>query len=154
MKLNRIIFVVSFGFLMSTIATGCATTTIEGAKARAVTLSRLKTEGESFVKKGLESDEGLIVLIQKGESVKLNLAGNLGFAKVAPGENSVEFLQDIYIYVSKKNMMISPDGVRFTPIHKGKAVKKLFGKKQGTFSLGFGITKEEGATISAAAGWQ
>ncbi len=135
---------------------GCAVKTVEGAKARAMSLSELAGDKASEMKEWAEGKrENFVVWIKKGETVKLKLEGDAGFAKIETKEDSVRFLEDVYLCIDRKNgFLISPDGVRFAPIQRGKAVKKLFGKRRGTFQLGLGVTEEEGPVIHLSAGWK
>jgi len=71
-------------------------------------------------------------------------------AKLEPTKNSFVFTQDTYVLISYSRFMISPDGERWASIQDFKAQKELFGPSEGKSALliGFGITKDDGASIT------
>ncbi len=92
--------------------------------------------------------DGLIVHVPAGETVPLEVAVQLPFAQVDAGENQLRFTRDIYLFISTKAILLSPDGVSFAPIYKFKSIKRLFGASQGSLRIGFGANKERGPTVS------
>ena len=78
------------------------------------------------------------------------LKGKSPVVSLMTGENRIKFEQDVYLFISSSGVMLSPDGKKFAPIHKMKALKKLFGMDKGSLSIGFGISKETGPEIRVA----
>lgn len=140
----------------SMVTMGCAVQHVQGAKARAIPLSQLKNGEAATLKAWAEGKEdNFIVAVKKGQSIPLNIKGDVGFAKIEAGENAVVFTQDVYLFISRtQGLLLSPDGERFAPVHKVRALKKLFGKEHGTVSVGLGVTKTDGAFVNLAAGLQ
>jgi hypothetical protein len=131
-------------------AAGCAVQTVPGAREAAKPLSALDPSAMQQWMEG--KTDRLVLLARKGESIKLKIKGDVGFARIAAGENALEFLQDVYLCIDRKEgLLISPDGERFAPVHTPRALKKLFGKRRGTFSLRFGATGEEGTFVEIGA---
>lgn len=103
-------------------------------------------EGE-YVKK--LNGKGLLVKFDKGDVIPVEIISQLPFASLESGENRLCFSQTTYIFLSKDGAFVSPDGQRFAAVYDGKAVKKLYGAKKGSLSIGFAISKESGARIKA-----
>ena len=131
----------------------CGGRSLRVARGRALSHSQIQGEGgKRLTDEQRKQDNEMIVRIEKGELVNLNLAFDVGFAKVVQGENKIQFRQDIYLLIYRKDgLMISPDGERFAPIHKVKAIKRLFGKKKGFLSVGAGISEEQGPHLTLGA---
>lgn len=132
-------------FMVALPGLGCSGITRAPA-AKTVTLSDLRQQKENLGQEIVR--DGLIIHVPAGETVPLELDVLLPFAQVAPGENQVRFTKDIYLYVSKKAILLSPDGVSFAPIHKFKSIKRLFGASRGTLQIGFSADKEKGPSVA------
>lgn len=93
-----------------------------------------------------------ILHVPRGRAVPLKVDISLPMLRVVPGDNAVIFKQDVYLYLSSKKVRVSPDGVRWADMKNMKAVKRLFGLKQGHLSIGFAATKEEGSYMLIGVG--
>ena len=112
-------------------------------------MQELKQNGSQIAQE-IQKD-GLVVHLKAGESIALELAAELPFAKLQPGDNKLSFTRDVYLFISREGVMLSPDGVSFAPLQKVKGLKKLFGAEKGFFKVGFKVSKDEGAAISMTA---
>lgn len=92
---------------------------------------------------------GLIVRVPAGTRLPLRLQVDTPFpAVVEPGDNHVRLDRDVWFYLRGRQMALSPDGERWADIGRWKAVARLFGGGGGgSFSVGAGITREEGPAI-------
>ena len=120
---------------------GCSHVTTVG-NVKTVTFKELTADtapiGEAF-KKG----EGLVVHVEKGDMVPVELTGVFPFGELNACENTLHAAEDFYLYVSpKEGLMISRNGTQFAAIHDIKGIKKIYGFKSGDVSLGFRATKE------------
>jgi hypothetical protein len=134
--------------LVLALAIGCSGITTIGP-VKTVTTKELKQNSEQLAQ-ALQGD-GMVVHLTAGESIALELAAELPFAELEPGDNQISFTRDVYLFISKEGVMLSPDGVSFAPLHKMKSLKKLFGADKGSFRVGFKVSKEDGAAVSMAA---
>jgi hypothetical protein len=91
-----------------------------------------------------------IVHIAAGETVPMQIQLELPLATLQAGENVLQFKCDVYLYIARDAMEVSPDGVRWATMGDFDAIKELFGVGQGSFRLGFGATADEGAIVTAA----
>jgi hypothetical protein len=139
------------GFLVLGVALlfgGCShVTTVKNVKT--VTFKELTADrapiGEVF-KKG----EGLVIHVEKGDKVPVELTAVFPFGELSAGENTLHAAEDFYLYVSpKEGLMISRDGVQFAAVQNIKGIKKIYGFKSGHVSLGFRVTKETPLELQA-----
>jgi hypothetical protein len=130
------------------LASGCSGITTIGP-VKTLTMQELKQNGSQIAQE-IQKD-GLVVHLKAGESIALGLGAELPFAKLQPGDNKLLFTRDVYLFISKDGVMLSPDGISFAPLQKVKGLKKLFGADRGFFRVGFKVSKDEGAAISMTA---
>ena len=86
--------------------------------------------------------------VEEGTRLPLELDSSLPFATFETGESFVEFVSDVYLYMSDKKFMVSPDGQRWAEMGDWKAIKRVFGFKQGHLAIGLGVIKDRGAFMS------
>jgi len=137
--------------------TGCASIhKIAIDRGKVIAVANIITEQAKMedLSKGIQAGKDYVFFIGKGQSIPLKASLNLPMAKIAPVKNSIIFTQDTYLMISKSGLMISPDGERWALIQDLKTQKELFGagKSKGYLSIGFGITKEDGAAITLDVG--
>ena len=104
------------------------------------------------VGKGIAAGKEYIFRIEKGQRIPIKLLMGSPIGTLEKSENIFSFDRDVYLLISKENMQVSPDGLRWAHINSMGSLKKLFGFKQGHVSVGFGATKEEGTFISLDVG--
>jgi len=63
-----------------------------------------------------------IVMLPKGTKIPMNVAAEMSFVSLEPGKNSW-FSRDVYLFISMKKTMISPDGERWPWSAIGKRLK-------------------------------
>jgi len=90
----------------------------------------------------------VVFRISKGQAIPLKTAVNLPMARIEAGQNNIVFTKDTYLMARQTGLWIGPDGQRWADINDIKSVNKLFGSGHGGGSMGFHITKEDGAFIS------
>ena len=140
------------GFLLLSV-TGCASIHHQAIdRGKVIPVANLSSERATLegLGKGLQEGREYVFLIRKGESIPLKVRLTLPMAKLEPAKNSIVFTQDTYVLISYSRFMISPDGERWASIQDFKAQKELFGPSEGksSLSVGFGINKEDGASIT------
>jgi hypothetical protein len=113
----------------------------------------LKTLEENPDKHGMKGgwelpDKGLIVKIPKNSKVPLRIQFEASFMTLVPNKNYFQFDRDVFLYLSKKKFMISPDNEKWAFVHDAEALKKLFGDKHGELKIGFGVNSETGAMFN------
>ena len=91
--------------------------------------------------------DGLLIKFDRGDIIPVEVTSRLPFASLESGENRLVFSQTTYVYLCRTGAFVSPDGKRFAPVYDGRAIKKLYPAQKGTFSIGFSITREEGAKL-------
>jgi hypothetical protein len=84
----------------------------------------------------------VIVHVKKGDTLPVEISASLPFAKLVAGENKIVVTQDVYIYIDRKSMLVGRDGTQFAPVYDMKGLKQIFGFKNGTLRVGFGMDKE------------
>ncbi|MBN2528980.1 MAG: hypothetical protein JXR76_21505 [Deltaproteobacteria bacterium] len=113
----------------------------------AIPASRLKDNAGDYSAK--LHKEGLLVKFEKGDTIPVAITSQLPFATLTSGENQFVFARPTFVFLNKEGLFISPDGKKFAPIYNTRALKKLYNARQGTFSIGFSLTKDSGAQIKA-----
>lgn len=88
----------------------------------------------------------LIVKIDKGHSVPLYLSIDSNIVKLEVDQNKIYFDRDVYLYLSKSKLLLSPDGKRWVSF--GKGMKELFGVRKTSIGLGLHANKKQGAIIT------
>ena len=91
--------------------------------------------------------DGLLVKFDKGDVIPVEVTSHLPFATLQSGDNQLVFSQTTFVYLSRKGAFVSPDGIHFAPVYDGRALKKLYPARHGTLSIGFSVTREEGAKL-------
>lgn len=132
------------------VLTGCAGVqrmSLEGIEV--VTLDELRTNAgpiESAVKSG----RPVVVRVRAGERVPLDAAITTPMLTLEAGENALRFERDGYLHIARGAMLVSPDGERWTAVGNGRGLRRLFGVRHGTVSIGFGVTAGRGPVVTAA----
>lgn len=98
------------------------------------------------------AQNGLVVKLYKGQKVPLKLFVEMPFASVESGDNKLVLKQDMFVYFCKDGVYVSPDGKTYAPVHKPKAIHKLYGTKKGYLSIGIGASKNENTTLKVGLG--
>lgn len=119
---------------------------VERGQYEVLTLETLESDGERFASQLM--GEGVIVLLEKGREVPLDLLIRSPLLTAKSTEGTVTAERDLYLLISGKGLLLSPDGRRFAPVQNQRSMKKLFGLDGGQFALGFGVTREEGAKVT------
>lgn len=119
---------------------------VERGRYEVVTVDTLESEGARLVPQMV--GDGLIVLLEKGREVPLDLLLSSSLLTVKSTDGTVTAERDLYMLITGQGMMLSPDGKRFAPVQNQRSMKKLFGLDGGSFALGFGVTREEGAKVT------
>lgn len=127
--------------------------TLTRGEARTLSLPDLLAEVAEKKEAFRLPEGGLIVRVPPGSRVPFKLALATPFATFEPGDNHLRFDREVYFHVRGRSMALSPDGERWADVTDWKAMKRLFGAGQGYFSLGAGITREDGAVIQATLGF-
>ena len=84
-------------------------------------------------------EQGIIVKVDKGTRVPLNIDVSAPFASIEPGTNHVRFERDLFVHLTRSGMEISPDGQRWAKVEDLRGLKQLFGSGGGSFAFGAGI---------------
>ncbi len=93
--------------------------------------------------------DGVIVEFEKGDAVPVTVIAELPFASLESVENHLVFSKNTWILLARGGAFISPDGRRFAPVYDVKALKKLYGVKHGSLTIGFAVSREEGTQLQA-----
>jgi len=73
-------------------------------------------------------------------------------ATLQPGVNTLRFERDVYLFLSKDGVLLSPDGERWARLEDLKALKELFGLCRGSMAIGFGVSQKDGGVLSIGLG--
>lgn len=120
--------------------TSCTSGTFRPAGVTQVSVSQLSTQKEAFSQK-LKNREELIISVKKGETIPAQFTFDSGIVLYKSRE-VMTAQRDFCIYIGKGKFGLSPDCKTFAHFHKGSSLKKLFGFKRGSLSLGLKIEKE------------
>lgn len=133
-----------FTFLMFFIM-GCAgINKIKLDNSKITTLSNLnmnQINWETFSGE-IQNGETKILLVKKDTLIPAKIRIETAIGSLLPGENKLKFHQDIYIYISIRKVLLSPDGKNWADISDMNSLKKLFGFKQGFIGYGIASSKE------------
>jgi hypothetical protein len=133
------------------VAAGCAgIRTMDAAQVPTATLAELEADPAAWGLGTAEWEGPLIVRIPAGETVPLRLALDVPFATLDAGANSVRFEREVLFYLSRGELLVSPDGRRWADLSDWTVVRELFGLESGTFAIGFGVNAETGAAFTVA----
>jgi hypothetical protein len=129
---------------------GCASVrTIDVSNVPTFTIDAINASPERTVGQVMASgSRQFVVAFKKGDLVPLTLRASLGPIELQPGEEYVAFSQDVYLYFSSSDILLSPDGQRWAPVHDGAALQELFNLGEGTFQVGFGVKRGEKAAFT------
>ncbi len=151
--MTRFIF---FGLAVvgAAVALGCGgVQTLRKDVSQASTIEQIKANPESFVERIKNPGDGILLAIKKGETVTLRLdLKTPSIATLQPGVNTLRFERDVYLFLSRNGVLLSPDGQRWARVEDMKAIKELFGLSRGTLQIGLGVSKEDGAVLSIGLG--
>lgn len=100
------------------------------------------------VGKKIQGGNDVVLFIQKGQAVPIDMNVALPMATLQPGANRLVFTRDTYLLVSNSHMRISPDGIRWADLSDLKTQNALFGYNGGALSVGLHSTKEEGTCFT------
>lgn len=136
-------------FMVLIILAGCSgIRTLDKTNIATIPIADLESDPEKYGFPAAIYGEGIIAKVPKGTKIPLKVEASASLITLEPGENFVSFNRDVYIFISAKKAMLSPDGERWAELRNWNAVKKLFDVEKGELSVGLGITKDEGASIS------
>jgi hypothetical protein len=130
---------------------GCATIhRMDIAKLNVISVPEIVADPAKMLDyaKIIQEGKDIVFKIPEGQAIPLKLNLDSPVAKLDPGKNQVVFTRDVYLWISKSQARVSPDGQRWADIGNLKSIGKVFGFGKGQFSLGFYATKEEGAAVS------
>lgn len=137
----------SLALFAACLTTACAPLRmVERSRYELITVDTLEKEGERLMPK--LTGDGVIVLLEKGRKVPLDLALSSSLLSVSSTDGHVTAERDLYMLISREGLLLSPDGERFAPVQNQRSMKKLFGLDGGRFALGFGVTRDEGAKVT------
>ena len=140
MSLPRTLIVLGILLLCS-----CSRVITIDSNIKPVLITDLDSMADEYVTK-LKKD-GLLVKFDTGDVIPVEVTSHLPFATLESGKNQLVFSQATFVYLSKDGAFVSPDGIHFAAVYDGKALKKLYPAKNGTLSIGFSISREEGAKL-------
>lgn len=133
-------------FLLITLVTsGCSGVRNINVSAAPIHIEDLDKMAETYGKR--IQTEGLLIQFDKGDAIPVEITSAFPFASLESGENRLVFSQTTFIYLCKRGAYVSPDARRFAPVHDGRAIKKLYPVKTGTFAIGFAMNREDGAKM-------
>lgn len=98
--------------------------------------------------KAMEEHGAVVVRLREGDAVPLRAAIDLPVAHLEAGKNVVRFDREVWLYMSRKEARISPDGRRWADLGDLAGLKELFGLTGGTVQVGFRATEADGAAIT------
>ena len=145
---TKSVFLIGSGILLFV---GCATIhRMDSAKLNVIPVSEIVADPAKMLDyaKIIQEGKDIVFKIPKGQAIPLKLSLDLPVAKLEPGKNQVVFTRDVYLWISKSQARVSPDGQRWADIGNLKSIGKVFGFGKGQVSLGFFATKEEGAAVN------
>lgn len=117
-----------------------------------LTLPDLKTQGAAVAERFTGKGGPIAVHLRAGEELPVRLHLEVPGLTLVPGNATLRFDRDLWVLFGPDGLSISPDGHRWAAMGDGPAIRELFGLgKGGSFQVGFGVTAQDGAFISAQA---
>lgn len=98
--------------------------------------------------KAMEEHGAVVAHLREGVAVPLRATIDLPMAHLEAGKNVVRIARDVWLYISRKEARISPDGRRWVDFGDLAGLKQLFGLTGGSVQIGFLATEAEGAAIT------
>lgn len=122
---------------------GCARTFARPDGAPVYSVSQLKAELSAKGKDFTLPEAGMIVKLDKGSVMPIDLRASVPFATLEPGDNRVRVERDVWLLISPRQMAMSPDGERWARVQDLRAVQQLFGSRgRGAFQIGIGMNQD------------
>ncbi|HQH28969.1 MAG TPA: hypothetical protein PLP17_16370 [Oligoflexia bacterium] len=117
-------------------------------------LSELSAEPGKYEKLIDEIEHGnhFILRVGPGEALPLRAAMTLPFVRLEAGNNKLVFSREVYIYLAKGVLRLSPDAQQWADIQDTDAMKEIFGVDTFNLLLGFGANQADGAFFSFSLG--
>ncbi len=91
--------------------------------------------------------EPLVIKIPKGYNLAIHLNIDTPLAKLDSDAGKLHFVRDLYVYLDKEMVLVSPDKRSWAPFSDMEMVKTLFGADKGSVSLGMSARKDDGAML-------
>jgi len=91
---------------------------------------------------------GVVVRVRAGEELPVRLGSSIGFATLRAGDNRLRFDREVWLYLARKKVLLSPDGRRWVGLGDWRAMKRVFDMRRGTVQVGFGVKRGQGAVIT------
>ena len=89
----------------------------------------------SSIRKG----NGAVFFLKAGTEFPLELEINVPAVKLKQGKNALIVEKDIYVYIAKDVMYISPDRKRWSHVYDYYGIRDLFGGGKGKMEIGFSL---------------
>lgn len=146
--------VLLFGSLL--FFTGCATIrTLDTAAITSIDISATDAHEElaSIEKtlKGEAIDKPFIIKVPQGFNLPVHLTLDTPLLSMENRTGTLVFKQDLFLYVSNREILVSPDKLSWVEINNLDAVKELFGGEKGELSVGMSASKEQGPLLDIKA---
>jgi hypothetical protein len=142
------VFIIGLSLLFST---GCATIhRRDVAQFNVIPIFEVMENSPRRQDIAKEITEGKTVIfkVDKGQAIPLKLNLDIPVCKSIKSENMIVFIRDVYLSISQTRFEISPDGQRWASFGDIRALKKLFGIREGTFSVAYLASQFLGTFIS------
>jgi hypothetical protein len=141
--------VVAVLFFMLSGCSGIRTMDTSGIKAFTITSTSLSCESADLVR-DITAGKDVVFKIPAGQTLPLQINIDMPMAETKGVPNEIRFKRDTYFFVSQNRMLISPDGIRWAPIHDLDAIKKLYGWSRGSLSFGLSASKKQKTRLEMA----
>jgi hypothetical protein len=143
-KYSHLSIVIAF-VLTTLVTSGCSGVRRIDVSTTPIHIRDVDRLAESYGKR--IQTEGLLIQFDKGDAIPVEITSSFPFASLESGENRLVFSQTTFVYLCKRGAYVSPDARNFAPVYDGRAIKKLYPVKTGTFAIGFAMTREDGAKM-------
>lgn len=94
--------------------------------------------------------EPVIAKVPQGFKLPVHLKIDTPLAHMENRDGVLVFDRALYLYVSNQEMLVSPEGDRWTDIANIETVKGLFGGDKGELTVGMAVSQEEGPLLNIA----
>lgn len=153
MKYGKSILKYSIMATFALLAIGCGgKQEVQAPKEKILDVSAFKNDGNktaNFVMEQFNNKETIFVKVPKGEQIPLKLKLENNFLSLKTSNNYLIAKQDIYVLISYKALMFSPNANEWCNIDDYKCIKELFLLKENSFSIGFSAD-ENGANAQVS----
>jgi hypothetical protein len=120
--------------------------------APTLTLEQLRAGPDAFADVTKAGYLGAVVPIAAGEKLPVRVALHSLAVELEGSDSTLSFTRDVYLFVSRTEILASPDRERWARLDDAKSLAELFGLEGGGVEVGFGVHRSKGPLVTIELG--